>query len=126
MRARNVEPTPEFVELSLGPLIADVRAHRSYRRLEPVRLPCPITVLGWTDDDQIPPAQLEGWSDYGDTRKVVLPGTHWSFLAAPQRLQEHIAQAMDDALTHETRAARHSSLTPVATQWSPWPSYTSP
>ena len=106
MRARNVEPTPEFVELSLGPLHADVEAHRRYSRPDPVLLPCPLTTLGWSDDDQIAPAELAGWSRHGRTRHVVLTGTHWSFLDAPDELQEEIAGVFAGAKAAPIAASR--------------------
>jgi surfactin synthase thioesterase subunit len=95
MRARGLEPSAEIVELSLEPMKADVRAHRRYRRHDRPRLPCPVTAIGWTDDDTLPASILPGWLEYGTVEVVVLEGTHWSFLDAPPALQERIARGFE-------------------------------
>jgi surfactin synthase thioesterase subunit len=93
MRARGGEPLPELVELSLEPMRADVRAYRAYRREAPVALPCPLTVIGWTQDRSVPVERLAAWDGYGDVDQVVLDGDHWAFMAAPEALRLLIAAA---------------------------------
>lgn len=87
MRGRGFEPDPELVELALDSMVADVRAYCRYRP-DDSRLPCPVTVLGWTQDHEVPPALLDGWNGYADTDICLLPGSHWSFLAFPDELRE--------------------------------------
>lgn len=87
MRGRGFEPDPELVELALDSMVADVRAYRRYQP-DHGRMPCPITVLGWTQDHEVPPTLLTGWDGYADTETRLLVGSHWSFLAFPDELRE--------------------------------------
>lgn len=98
IRARGGEPHDELVELAIDPLRADVEAHRRYDRMEPARLSTPITVLGWSGDENVRPEELRDWSEYGVQVAVhVLDGGHWSFLSAPAELRELIGVALTGA-----------------------------
>lgn len=79
-------PAPDLIDMLLEVLIADVEANRRYRKELPVRPGCPITAIGWDRDVEIPPALMGGWAACGDTRSVVLSGSHYTFLDAPGSL----------------------------------------
>ncbi|WP_431873293.1 thioesterase II family protein [Amycolatopsis sacchari] len=86
IRALGGQPHPELVALYTRVLRADVDASRRYVVPEPVRVSCPVTAIGWTDDDEVAPASMRGWPVCGDTEFVVLDGAHHRFLDAPREL----------------------------------------
>ncbi len=97
VRALGGVPDPDLIELGVGILRADVEATRRYLVSEPTVLPCRLTVIGWQEDRDVTVAQLAGWSDYVPAehlRQVVLPGSHYSFLSAPQALLDVLAADM--------------------------------
>ncbi|HTF07827.1 MAG TPA: alpha/beta fold hydrolase [Asanoa sp.] len=79
-------PDAELVELYLEVMRADVDANKRYVLPDPPRLPCPITAIGWTKDDDVPHATMGGWDRCGDTTAVVLDGGHHRFTEAPTEL----------------------------------------
>ena len=79
-------PSPELIELYLEVLRADVETNKRYVVPDPVRLPFPITAIGWTEDDEIPYATMGGWSVCGETTSVLLTGRHHRFIEAPPEL----------------------------------------
>jgi surfactin synthase thioesterase subunit len=80
------EPSPELIELYLEVLRADVDTNKRYVVPEPLRLSCPITAIGWTEDDEIPYATMGGWARCGATTFALLPGRHHRFIDAPDDL----------------------------------------
>jgi surfactin synthase thioesterase subunit len=101
-RATGGTPDPDLIELSLPVLRADVEAYRGYLQAEPVVLPSRITAIGWSDDPELTPGQLADWAECAAPerfRQVVLPGTHYSFLSAPQALLTELAADMEVAMT---------------------------
>lgn len=82
------KPRPTLVELSLGILRADVEANKRYRKDVPVRVPAPITALGWSGDAEVDHRLMAGWSDCGDTDFRVLDGAHYTFMDAPDELMD--------------------------------------
>lgn len=84
-------PAPAFIDVGLQVLRADVEMHRRYQPGVPARLACPVTVLGWTRDTEVPPGQLGAWSSYGEPAFRQLDGEHFSFLEAPAALRQHLA-----------------------------------
>jgi acyl carrier protein len=87
-KARGGAIEPELAAMALSVMRADIEAFRGYVPGEPERYRCPVTVIGWQDDDMIPAEETRDWQPYGQTRRVVLPGGHWSFLEAPTELRE--------------------------------------
>jgi surfactin synthase thioesterase subunit len=81
-----VPPAPDLIDMLLDVLVADVEANKLYRKDSPVPANCPITAVGWDRDIEIPPALMGGWSECGDTRTVLLSGSHYTFLDAPSAL----------------------------------------
>lgn len=81
-------PPEELLDLSHGILIKDMEATRKYRHDQPVKLPVPITAIGWTGDIDVPAELIKGWSDYAPTTFEILEGVHYTFLEAPPALQE--------------------------------------
>jgi surfactin synthase thioesterase subunit len=80
------EPHPELVSIYLDILRGDIEMSRRYHVPHPLRLTCPITAIGWTDDEETSPGQMTGWSECGDTAFEVLIGPHHRFIDAPPEL----------------------------------------
>lgn len=103
-RAMGGEPDPDLVELGLRVLRADVDANKAYRLAAPVRVPAAITVLGWTEDVEVPAELMTGWRDYADeVRFVTVPGAHHDFLHAPLPLRAELAHDLDAAVRTAVR-----------------------
>lgn len=79
-------PSPELIDLYLEVLRADVETNKRYVMPDPLRLPCPITAIGWTEDDEIPFSMMGGWSECGETAFELLEGRHHRFIEAPADL----------------------------------------
>jgi surfactin synthase thioesterase subunit len=97
------DPVPAFVELGLRVLRADVEVHRRYLPPSPVSLGCPITVLAWRGDTEVPADGLHGWSAYGPARYHHLDGEHFSFLEAPAELRDVLSADLAAGTGHEQR-----------------------
>lgn len=82
------KPRPSLVDLSLGVLRADVEANKRYRKERPVRVPAPITALGWSGDAEVDHRLMDGWEACGETDFHVLPGAHYRFMDAPEELMD--------------------------------------
>lgn len=95
IRALGDQPHPELMDLYTDVLRADVEASRRYRRPTPVRLGCPITAIGWADDDEVPPEQMAGWSKCGDTIFKVFPGGHHRFIDGPDELLSTLCSGLE-------------------------------
>lgn len=80
----------ELVDLFIEVMEADVEANRVYWRPAGT-VPGPITALGWDEDVEVPHHLMTGWPLWAPTEKVVLHGTHYSFLEAPPELLEVLA-----------------------------------
>jgi surfactin synthase thioesterase subunit len=94
IRGQGKEPHRELVAVCLAILRADVELNRRYLVPEPVRVTCPITAIGWTDDDEVRPEQMAGWSVCGDTTFEVLDGRHEQFVDAPSELLETLCAGL--------------------------------
>jgi surfactin synthase thioesterase subunit len=88
MRALGGHPQPDLVAIYVGVLRADVDVSRRYVLPEPVRLSCPITAIGWTDDSEVRPEEMKRWSECGTTTFEILTGAHRRFMDAPPDLLE--------------------------------------
>jgi surfactin synthase thioesterase subunit len=84
-------PRPDMIELAMDTLRVDVEANRQYRMAEPVRLPVPITALGWAQDAEVPPELMADWPDCGPVDFHTLQGGHYGFIQAPPQLRALIA-----------------------------------
>ncbi|MEW2294691.1 thioesterase domain-containing protein [Streptomyces sp. NPDC006743] len=83
----------ELVDLFIDVMHADLEANRKYFRPAGT-VPCPITALGWDDDVEVPHRLMGGWQAWAPTDKVVLPGTHYTFLDAPSALVRVLADRL--------------------------------
>ncbi|WP_320068793.1 thioesterase II family protein [Micromonospora sp. RTGN7] len=86
IQALGGQPHPELVRLYTDVLRADVEASRRYVVPEPLRLDCPITAVGWTEDSEVPADRMAGWNACGDTDFVLFAGRHHRFIDAPGEL----------------------------------------
>jgi surfactin synthase thioesterase subunit len=94
IRDQGNKPHPELVAIYLKILRADVEASRRYLVPEPIRLTCPITVIGWTQDSEVRPDQMGGWPVCGDTTFELFPGRHHRFIDAPAELLSTLCAGM--------------------------------
>jgi surfactin synthase thioesterase subunit len=79
-------PNEELISLYLEVLSADVETNKRYVMPHPFRLSCPITAIGWTEDNEIPFRLMRGWQECGDTTFELLEGRHHRFIEAPPEL----------------------------------------
>jgi surfactin synthase thioesterase subunit len=86
IRDQGNKPHPQLVSIYLSVLRVDIEVSRRYIVPEPLRLSCPITAIGWTDDTEVRPGQMTGWAECGDSAFEVFPGRHHRFLDAPPEL----------------------------------------
>ena len=86
IRGQGNAPHPELVALYLKVLRADIEMNRRYVVPEPLRLTCPVTAIGWTDDTEVPADQMAGWPSCGDTSFDLFAGPHERFTDAPAEL----------------------------------------
>jgi surfactin synthase thioesterase subunit len=88
IRGQGGTPSPALLDLYLDVLRQDVDTNRRYVVPDPLRLSCPISAIGWTEDDEIPFSTMGGWSACGETTHVLLTGRHHRFVEAPVELLE--------------------------------------
>ncbi|MFE9256480.1 thioesterase II family protein [Streptomyces sp. NPDC006879] len=91
MRRMGGDPSPEILSFYLEILRADVDTNKRYVMPDPCRLPGRITAIGWTEDDEIPFADMTGWTECGETTSVLLEGHHHKFMEAPESLLDTMA-----------------------------------
>jgi surfactin synthase thioesterase subunit len=90
MAEMGAEPLPGMLELHVKVLRADLEAHRRFVVPEPAAVSCPITAIGWAEDEDIPADRMDGWPRCGDTTDVLLPGRPDRFVVAPDDLLDLI------------------------------------
>ncbi|MFF0737881.1 thioesterase II family protein [Streptomyces chartreusis] len=86
IRDSGKEPHPELVSIYADVLRADVEVSRRYIVPDPLRLSCPITAIGWSEDTEVDAGQMTGWAACGEAGFELLPGRHHRFLDAPPEL----------------------------------------
>lgn len=86
VRDMGQQPHPELVAIYVDVLRTDLDMIRRYVASDPAALPCPVTAIGWSEDTEITPVQMNGWSACSDASFVVLPGQHSRFIDAPPEL----------------------------------------
>ncbi|MFI7020094.1 thioesterase II family protein [Streptomyces sp. NPDC050164] len=86
-------PLPDdLAELVADVLHEDLRIQRGYRYGATRPLPCPVTVISWSDDDVVPSHQVHsGWEECAAVRHRTLTGTHRDYLRCPPVLRDLIA-----------------------------------
>ncbi|MFJ1895317.1 MULTISPECIES: thioesterase II family protein [unclassified Streptomyces] len=90
----SADPPAEMVDMFLEVMTADLEANRRYVKPEAGRAPCPLTVVGWEHDHEVPHELMGGWARWAEADKVVLPGTHYTFLGAPAELMERLRSGL--------------------------------
>lgn len=79
----------DFAELAAEVLRNDLEVQRGYRFEPGRRVPVPVTLVGWTDDEVVPPDQvLPHWDECAEVTSEVLDGGHLDFLRCPEVLQD--------------------------------------
>lgn len=92
LRGRGIEPRPDMIDMGMSVLLRDQAAAGAYRRTEPTRIDCPITVLHWSQDTDVSLADLQGWRRYADSVETrVVEGGHYDFMDAPAQLLKTLA-----------------------------------
>ncbi|QER90439.1 thioesterase II family protein [Streptomyces tendae] len=79
-------PVPTLIDMTLRVLRGDIEVNRRYHVADPVRLPCPITGIGWSGDVGMEPELMGGWAACGEFEQVVFDGDHYSFIDGPNTL----------------------------------------
>ncbi|MDH2427096.1 thioesterase domain-containing protein [Sphaerisporangium sp. TRM90804] len=84
---------PEMASLGAEILRHDQVVQRPYRYPPGHLIEVPVTVIGWTHDEVVPPGEVfPGWERVaGRLERHTLPGSHFEFLRCPEELQELIA-----------------------------------
>jgi surfactin synthase thioesterase subunit len=98
-------PIPDMLDMALQILLSDIAANRRYRPAAPVRLPCPITAIGWSRDAEVDARLMVGWSDCGETTFRTFDGVHYEFLGAPAALLAAIEEDLVPAPLAQAAAA---------------------
>ncbi|TMR99663.1 thioesterase II family protein [Nonomuraea basaltis] len=88
------KPSAELIALYLEVLRADVETNKRYVMPDPFRLSCPITAIGWSQDDEIPFSTMGGWGECGETTSVLLEGRHHRFIEAPAELLDLLCSGL--------------------------------
>lgn len=72
---------PDWLEMTVEMLRADLRIVDGYRPTGTAPLPCPLLVLGGSDDDTLTESDLAAWRAHttDDFRLHLLPGGHFYF-----------------------------------------------
>ncbi|MFC6086778.1 thioesterase II family protein [Sphaerisporangium aureirubrum] len=94
IRDQGSTPHPELVAVYLKVLRADVEMSRRYVVPDPLRLTCPITAVGWSEDSEVRPGQMTGWPACGDTSFEIFAGRHNRFVDAPPELLTALCAGM--------------------------------
>ncbi|WBB51972.1 thioesterase domain-containing protein [Verrucosispora sp. WMMD573] len=86
-------PLPSILAAGVRALRAELTALRAYQVPHPVPLRCPLTAIRWLDQG-IEAEAVAGWSAYGDTDVVQLPGSGLSYATEPADLLRVIGDRM--------------------------------
>ncbi|WP_327034965.1 thioesterase II family protein [Micromonospora ureilytica] len=89
-------PLPSIVAAGTRALRAELAALRAYQVPHPAPLRCPLTAIRWLDQG-IEAKVVAGWSAYGDTDLVQLPGSGLSYATEPADLLRVIGDRMPAA-----------------------------
>ena len=94
IRAFGGQPHPELMSIYTRILRDDMELRHHYTPSSPGKLAARITVLGWTEDDEVPLDQLHTWSECGDAAVHVLPGGHNRFSDAPGEMLDILCSGL--------------------------------
>jgi surfactin synthase thioesterase subunit len=84
---------PEMVDAAAELSRFDIAVQRDYEYPGGSRIPVPVSVVGWSDDDVVPPeTALAHWEEVATVRYSLLAGAHNSYLECPAPLQELMAE----------------------------------
>ncbi|MEV7996189.1 thioesterase domain-containing protein [Streptomyces sp. NPDC086077] len=82
----------DFTQIAAQVLRADLEAHRPWLYDADRRVPCPVSVLSWDQDDVVPPQQVHPhWGECADATHTRLNGEHFEFLRCPPDLRRVLA-----------------------------------
>jgi surfactin synthase thioesterase subunit len=81
--------SPDLAAIGARVLSHDLAANQAYRYEHAEPIPCPVTVVGWSEDDVVPPElTLTGWEDTACVRYRLLEGGHFDLLRCPPSLRQ--------------------------------------
>jgi surfactin synthase thioesterase subunit len=88
---------PDLLALLLPSVRADVHALETYRPSGDARISCPVTVLGGTEDPNVPVSDLHAWNleTAGPFEVVPLPGGHFFFNDDPDRFFDVVTSRLN-------------------------------
>jgi surfactin synthase thioesterase subunit len=93
-------PRSDFAEMAARVLRTDLEVQRGYR-FEPGRcVPCPVTVVAWTDDEVVRPDLVApGWDESADVTCELLTGEHLDYLRCTEVLRDSMGRWLSPSLT---------------------------
>ena len=97
--------SPEWRDLLIPILRADLRVCQTYRYTPAAPLGCPIAAFGGMDDVEAPPEVLSPWGEHTTARfhAEILPGGHFYLQTSEARFLETLSAALREAA--ESRAS---------------------
>jgi surfactin synthase thioesterase subunit len=93
--AAGVPVRKDIVEIAASTLRVDLEMHRPHRYDASRQVPAPVTVIGWSADEVVPPRTAMGreWRDCANVEFHALEGAHFDFTRCPASLRDLIAAA---------------------------------
>jgi surfactin synthase thioesterase subunit len=86
---------PELAEMAAENMLVDLRVQRVYRYSGVPRVPVPVTLVGWSADDVVPPDVVwPSWDECADVTYHLLDGDHGAFLRGSAELFDLIRREM--------------------------------
>lgn len=87
---------PDWLQLAIATLRADLRIVEDYQPSEAEPLPCPLLVLGGSDDPTVSEADLSAWSSAttDDFRLRMAPGGHFHFREDSDDFHSYLADQL--------------------------------
>ncbi|MNW36257.1 Linear gramicidin dehydrogenase LgrE [compost metagenome] len=87
-------PIQDLLDFQVSILCKDIGMNKRYSDKEIVQLVSPLVTFGWTNDSEINPNQMTGWSQYGEVSQHLIEGDHYQFLSAPEEFVKIIQGSM--------------------------------
>ncbi|RJO70060.1 thioesterase [Nocardia panacis] len=87
---------PNFLRMLLPTMRADFKISETYRHRPRPPLPCPLTVLGATEDPDVHRSELEAWTQHtsANCRITEFPGDHFYLFDHPEPPLTLISEAL--------------------------------
>ena len=85
----------DFIAIAADVLRVDLELHRPHLYDPARRVPCPVTVVAWTDDEVVPAEVTRaGWEECADVTHETLTGVHYDYLSCPPALADLVVRLL--------------------------------